>query len=465
VLELSTICKLNLLEHSLKNMNEINGIDKKVCIIGAGLSGLSAAFDLGKLGFKVQIFESGRVTGGLASSVHVNCRPIERFYHFICKGDRDLLVLVDEIGLSDKLHWQQSKTGFFFDGKSYNFSTPFDLFRFEPVPYMQKIRFGLNVIQNRYRKSWRQLDGIAAYPWLINQIGVRAYEVIWDPLLRVKFGEYFDKISAAWIWHRIHRVASSRRRIWQPEYLGYLEYGSETIIEALVDILRKMHNVEIFTEMDVRSVEVCDESVKGITIRKRQEIIECDYVISTVALPILSRMMPHFDLEYRKRIESIDYIGVVCGLLKLSNPISEYFWLNVNDEDITFNGVIEYTNLNKHLRLNGKSIIYIPYYLPTNSERFSFSDEQLVNEFIDGLGRINPGFKPEWIEEFVISRAKYAQSICTVGFADIMPEHTTPIKGLYITDSTQFYPEDRTISGAIRVGRKTAELIMQDTVL
>jgi len=43
-----------------------------------------------------------------------------------------------------------------------------------------------------------------------------------------------------------------------------------------------------------------------------------------------------------------------------------------------------------------------------------------------------------------------------------MPSHRTPIRGLYVTDSTQFYPEDRTISQAIRQGRIAAAMIMAD---
>jgi len=49
--------------------------------------------------------------------------------------------------------------------------------------------------------------------------------------------------------------------------------------------------------------------------------------------------------------------------------------------------------------------------------------------------------------------------VCTVGFRGQVPAHETPLAGLFITDSTQNYPEDRTLSGAVRLGRRVAALI------
>lgn len=46
--------------------------------------------------------------------------------------------------------------------------------------------------------------------------------------------------------------------------------------------------------------------------------------------------------------------------------------------------------------------------------------------------------------------------------SDLVPAHRTPIRGLYVTDSTQFYLEDRTISQAIRQGRTAAAMIVAD---
>ena len=133
-----------------------------VCVIGAGLAGLTAARDLGRLGIRVVVLESARDAGGLASSVVVAGRPVERFYHFICRGDADLIDLVDELGLSSRLHWRRTSTSYLHQGTLYPFGSPLDLLRFRPVPFLQRVRFGINVISGRYRRSWATLDSVSA---------------------------------------------------------------------------------------------------------------------------------------------------------------------------------------------------------------------------------------------------------------------------------------------------------------
>jgi len=435
---------------------------RRVCVIGAGLAGLSAAYDLGRQGYDVTVLEASPKIGGLAESLLIDGKPVERFYHFICMGDSDLMALVDELGLHDQLHWQPSRTSFYYNGRVFGFGTPIDLLLFQPVPFFQRIRFGLNVVESRYRKNWDALDGVGAREWLIRKIGQQAYNVIWDPLLRVKFGDFHDKISAAWIWHRINRVASSRRYLWEPDSLGYLESGSDTVIGALASKLKTMPNVTLRTSVRVEQIVSANGRVSGVKLQGDSGPIPCDSVVSTIALGLLLKLAPDLDGDYQRRLSAIEYIGVVCGLLKLKQPITRNFWTNINDPNIPFNGIIEYTNLNRHLfrRLGDKSIVYIPYYLRTSEPRYSFSDDQLMREFVDGIRRVNPAFDESWIEEAHISRAPYAQAICTVGFKDIVPTHDTPLPGLYITDSTQFYPEDRTISAAIRLGRRVANMIV-----
>ena len=61
-------------------------------------------------------------------------------------------------------------------------------------------------------------------------------ETLWKRLFELKFYEYADNISAAWIWTRIKRVGISRKSLFQEE-LGYIEGGSEVLIEALVGVM------------------------------------------------------------------------------------------------------------------------------------------------------------------------------------------------------------------------------------
>ena len=92
------------------------------------------------------------------------------------------------------------------------------------------------------------------------------------------------------------------------------------------------------------------------------------------------------------------------------------------------------------------------------------NDEALFAEYTGMLALMNRNFSESWVKEWHVFRTPYAQPVFTTNFVDLIPAHRTPIGGLYVTDSTQFYPEDRTISAAIEQGRKVAAMIMAEPV-
>jgi protoporphyrinogen oxidase len=433
---------------------------KRIVVVGAGLAGLAACYDLVRSGYEVTLLEAAPTFGGLASSFQLEGTPVERFYHFICRADAGLLQLLKELGLESKLHWRPSRTAFYYEGKYYRFGTPFELLRFSAIPPLQRIRFGIHVLSSRFRSKWTWLDEMPAKPWLIEWIGEEAYNVIWHPLLKVKFGDYYDKISAAWIWHRIWRVAASRNHLFEGESFGSLENGTATVVEALADWLRKQPNMTIMTNAPAKPVALKDGRVTEVWTGDTK--LECDAMISTVALPMLDRLVPGQDHEYFQRVRQVKYIGVVCMLLSLDRKFSEHFWTNINDHRVSFNGMVEQSVLNTNLRDRGLNVIYIPFYLATSEARYSAKDQDLFDEYTAMLKVLNPKFDRSWVKEWHVFRAPYAQPIFHTNFLDLMPGHRTPVKGLYVTDCTQFYPEDRTISAAIDQGRKVARMIRED---
>ncbi|PKO15243.1 MAG: hypothetical protein CVU39_11600 [Chloroflexi bacterium HGW-Chloroflexi-10] len=432
---------------------------KRVVIIGGGLAGLSAAYHLLESGYTITLLEAGTEFGGLAGSIRIEDQAVERFYHFICRSDDELTTLAEKLGLNQQLNWEHTRTAFYHEGRSYPFGTPFDLLRFRPVPWLQRLRFGLHVVFSRYRSHWQNLDQVAARPWLIRNIGAQAYQVIWHPLLKIKFGERYDKISAAWIWHRIWRVARSRRSLLEPEMFGYFEGGSETLVNRLVEVLIQ-GGADLRKNCRVEKILLEEGRVKAVQVNA--ETIPCQAVISSAALPVLTNLLPAQDSDYFRKLKSIEYIGVVCLLLSLKQPFSRNFWTNTNDARIAFNGFIEQTNLNRHLQHAGLNLVYIPYYLDTKEARYRYADEDLLAEYISALQLINPQFDASWIKEWFVFRDPYAQAICTTGFASLVPGIRSPIPGLYVTDSTQFYPEDRTLSAAVRLGHEAAKALCQD---
>jgi protoporphyrinogen oxidase len=127
-------------------------------IIGAGATGLTAAYDLVKDGHEVTILEGADEIGGLAGSITVQGTPLERYYHHIFESDRAMIDLIGELGLSSKLKFHSTKTGIYHDGALHDFSTPVEMLKFAPLTLLDRVRFGassamLKVIRNGERRG------------------------------------------------------------------------------------------------------------------------------------------------------------------------------------------------------------------------------------------------------------------------------------------------------------------------
>ena len=428
-------------------------------VIGAGPMGLAAAFELAQRGARVTVFERDARLGGMSAQIDFAGTPIERYYHFVCAPDRDTFAMLKELGLEDRMRWTDTHMGFYFNGKLYDWGTPFGLLKFPGLPLWSKLRYGLNVLRAKSITDWQPYDAISSTEWLTRWVGPRAYDVLWKKLFHYKFYELENSLSAAWIGTRIKRVALSRKSMFQ-ERLGYIEGGSETLIEALADRIRALGG-SIETSRRVESVLI-DESgpssrVRGIRVDGAER--RFDAVVSTIPLPYLPALVPQLPADEKARIEAIRNVGVVCVLLKLKRPFTRNFWMNINDPRIEIPGLIEYSNLNP---LDGSFIVYAPYYMPQTHPKYGRDKQAFVDETVACMAMIKPGFDASEVIASTASRYEFAQTVCTPGFFDALPPMRSKLEGLFLADTSHYYPEDRSISESLRLGRSLGGLAMQD---
>jgi protoporphyrinogen oxidase len=429
---------------------------KRVVVIGGGPAGVKAAHTLVKTGLEVTLLEAGPVLGGLASSFDLQGTRIERYYHFICRGDDTLVETLDEIGLGHKLQWRRSAMAYFVDGTLYPFLTPLDLLRFRPLGLADRIRAGI-ALKRAQRMHEADVAPRTADAWLTSLFGEKAHRVIWQPLLRFKFARYAPEISAAWIWARMVRLSRSRTSAWREE-LGYIEGGSRTVLDGLGEAFEKAGG-RLRLNAPVERILVKDGHVAGV--RVAGENLGADAVISTVTTSRFREMLPDLDEAYAERLRRIPTIGIFCLFLRLEKPMTPFFWVNANDPRVPFAGMIEYTNLNPVPELGGDKVLYVPQYLPADDPRYEQDDEEVLRQYCDALALINPTFDRSQVRYWQVFRDRFAQPICRTDYRETTPEVRTPVTGLYLTDSCQLHPHDRTISGAFELGNEAARLALE----
>jgi protoporphyrinogen oxidase len=426
---------------------------KKVAIVGAGVMGLTLAYLLTKNQYDVTVFEKDGQVGGMSASFDFDGLATERYYHFFCKPDFPVFNLLEELGLSQRLTWRETKMGFFYQGKLYPWGNPVALLLFPRLGLLAKLRFGLQVFLSVKRDRWDRLDRLTAVDWARKFVGEKGYRVLWDSLLRLKFHSYRDQVSAAWVWRRLRRVGRSRKSM-LTESLAYLAGGIAPLLSALQErITSGGGTIRLQAGVSRLLVDENNQRISGITVDRRD--IPFDIVVTTIPLPYIPAMAPGLPGEVLERYRRLDNIGVVCPILKLTRPLTGNFWLNISDDSINLPGLIEYTNLNP---LPDK-LVYFPFYLHRNQADFSKPDGYFLDRVRDYCRRINPGFNASWVLGERVHRYEYAQPVCPPGYLEMLPPVKTVLQGLYIMDTSYYYPEDRSISESVNAAQRLLGMI------
>jgi protoporphyrinogen oxidase len=438
-------------------MTEMNRKEKQgVAIIGTGYAGLAAAIALLEAGRPVTLFERGPVAGGLAQSLRVGGTTLERFYHHFFTSDTHLTDMAKKLGLGDKIVWIKPKTAIYYQGKLYSLKGAADLLKFEPLPFLERLRMGLLIARSYTRKKWAPLDRITAKDWIVRSVGPKAYQVLWEPLLASKFGVHAEKISAAWLWSKLKLRGSSRNKRGQ-EVLGYFAGGGfSQVTEAMVAKVRELGGVFHFNAQ----ISQIKSGSRGVQITHGGGRVQYPQAIWTAAPSILPSVAPELPASYTDALKSILYQGNICMVVTMKQQISDIYWLSVEDLACPFVAVIEHTNFIDPKVYGGKHIMYLSRYLDPKDDLYSASDEVVTKRFFDYLHKIFPNFSSDIVESVIVSRASHTQPITPVGYGSRLPELMTPLPGLYLATMSQIYPEDRGTNYAIAIGQRAAQAVL-----
>jgi protoporphyrinogen oxidase len=423
---------------------------QRIAVLGAGPMGLAVAYQLARDGHIPVVYEADDRVGGMAAHFDFSGTFIERYYHFHAISDHAFLKVLDELGLSPKMHWVATRMGYWYQNRLQAWGNPVALLKFQGLSFAAKFRYGLHAFLSTKRNDWKPLDHVEASSWIKGAVGAEAWEVLWRRLFDYKFYDYSDNLSAAWIWSRIRRIGRSRYSLMK-EKLGYLDGGSTTLLEAMREDIVK-HGGEMRLKTPATRVVIDGGRVTGVEAGGQLEAF--DKVISTIPLPYVPRVMPDLPAELLQAYASKKNIAVVCVIVKLRKAVTENFWLNTNDDEMDIPGLVEYTNLRP---MDGQHIVYVPFYMPGEHPKFAEPDQAFLDKVRRYLKKINPALVDADFIDMRASRYRYAQPICEPGYLDRLPPAKLPVGGLWVADTSYYYPEDRGISESIDFGRKMAK--------
>jgi protoporphyrinogen oxidase len=430
--------------------------DKKfnIAIIGAGVGGLSAAWDLRRAGHAVTILESANTTGGLAAGFkepHWDW-SVERFYHHWFTTDNHILGLIAELGFSDQVVVPKPKTVAYHAGKFYRLDSPLAALTFPGFTFVNMVRFGLVTAYLRFIADWHQMEKERADAWMRRWYGPSLHTTLFEPLLVGKFGPYYQDVNMAWMWARL-KARTTR--------LATFRGGFQAFSDQFADRLRQ-DGVDLRLSTPVQRIDPLPAG--GVRLALPEGSRDFDVCLSTTSPALLAKLAPALPPDYLSGLLALKSMGAVVMVLSLKHQLSRegYYWFNIpKSAGYPFLALVEHTNFLKPEYFGGDHIIYCGDYLDPEHEYFSYTKEQLLERFIPAIARFNPDFSPDWIKNSWLWRTSYAQPIPLIEHSRNIPAIATPLTGLYFASMSQVYPWDRGTNYAVEIGRKAAQLILE----
>jgi protoporphyrinogen oxidase len=429
----------------------------KIAIIGAGFSGMAAAYDLIKAGHKVTIFEAADHAGGLASGFKEPgwAWSVEKYYHHWFASDKYMLGLIKELGWEDKVIFPRPLTVMYHNGKFYPFDSIVKALLFPGLGFgINKIRFGLVGLFLRLTNNWKALEKFTVDEWLRKWAGEKVYKLMWEPLVIGKFGErYYKQVTMAWMWARL-KARTTR--------LGTFEGGFQNFSDLFAERLRNL-GVEIRMQTPVTLIER-GTATGGVTIQSKTTEVY-DKVLVTVSPEAMIQLVPSLPEEYLKGLRSLKSMGAVVITLALKQQLSDegFYWYNLpKSAGYPFLALVEHTNYVRSEHFGGDHIVYMGDYLEPEDEYFRLSQEEIIDRFLPALKKINPRFERDWVRKAWLHRTAYGQPVPLVNHSKNIPAIETPIKGVYFASMSQVYPWDRGTNFAVEIGRRAAMLMIQN---
>lgn len=441
--------------------NAATGRPGRVAVIGAGFTGLAAAYELAKAGHRVEVLEAAPNVGGLAAGFALDDGlPLERAYHFAYTTDRHLIAMADELGVGDRLRFHPSTISAHVAGKAYPFTSATDLLRFSPLSVWDRLRTGLTYVVIATVRNWRRLSGSTAYAWLCRVNGCRATDLLWKPLLQGKFDTYWDQVSMAWLWGRIRVRQSSHPAGDRRQHLGYFDGGFGVIVQRW---LEELDRLEVTVRTGTRIQTLGERHGRPRLTFDRGEV-GYDAVLVTVPSPVFGAVAsahPAMTAAYSAQLTSVRYLAALIMIVVSSQRLTDTYWHQIHDTDAPFLVVLSLDALVGTEATGGRHVYYIGDYLGHADPTLALDDAELRRRWFTALHGLFADFDAAQVEECHVFRFRNAQHIVGIDYQHTIPEMQTPLSGYYLANFAQIFPDDRGTNYAIRDGIAAAHLINQ----
>ncbi len=317
---------------------------KKYYILGAGVSGLTLAYELLKKGQEVILIEKSSQVGGLAKTIQWNGVEVDLGPHIYHTPDKDIenYWLKEFKGLfHEKEHWGKNLK----EGKLYDYPISKEFIESLPQELSEKILSELNnVNQNDLlnAKNYYEYIQALAGKTLQEMFFIRYPEKLW--------GMKTDKLDANWAPKRI-QIREKATPFYWGQWSAVGNNGSGTIIKELESKILSLGG-KIYTSETIEKLNLKNSRVSTIQTNKQEITLQSDDVlVNTTSYTNISRLLG--------QKTSLKYRGIILVYLEL-NHVDVFDkgvdFIYIDDPEIYFNRISDQNSFIK-IPMKNKTIV------------------------------------------------------------------------------------------------------------
>ena len=470
---LDTIAPYNL-ETAVATNN--SGTAPRICIIGAGISGLHAAFVLKQKGFLAQVYEgSSRIGGRMYSAQNILGTGLttELGGEFIDSGHKDMLKLAKTFNLNlidtrSASELNLNKQVYFFNGIHYNEQqviNEFSLFANQIKQDIQSLSGIITADQHNANDQFFDNMSIAAY---FDRIGLQGWlRELLDVAYLTEYGLSIDRqTSLNFLFLISPKVNNNRFEIFGVSDERYKVLGGN---QQICDELAGVMEGQINTGHELIEIKLNNSSSYELTfkVNNKTKTITCDVLLITIPFTLLRNVsiQPAWPEWKRKAIFDIGYgnnsklmIGFTNRYWRNLGYAGYYFtnsklqsgWDNSQLQAPVIGGLTIYSGGNQALAVgNGSVNSQVNSHLP------------LLNQMFPGAGANYNGKAERFIwPDFKWSKASYT-CFHPGQYTTIAGNEMKPVGNIFFAGEHCSYDFQGFMNGGAETGRKAAEEIIK----
>jgi oxygen-dependent protoporphyrinogen oxidase len=335
--------------------------DKKIVIIGAGISGLTAAYLLNKEGFNVTVLEQKDFVGGSIETIKENGFLFDRGPNSGLETTPLIRKIVDELKLKDQfvyankegnkryilrnglLHALPMSPPAFIKSKLFSGKAKLRLMR-EPFVGKSKDGYYQSIAEFVTRRLGKEFLDYAINPFVAGVYAGRPEE------LSVKSA--FPKLYAleeeygGIIWGSIRSIRK-RKKSKEVSKQSAKMFSFKGGMKVLPEAITKKLGQRVKTGVEVLSVRKTSEGKYGVTYKDTGQNLTllADVVLSTIPAFKAADLFGHFDEELFKHLNEIYYppvlvVHLVYEKSAIGHPLDGFGFLIPEREEKSFLGAI-----------------------------------------------------------------------------------------------------------------------------